>query len=315
VLSWLKGKLAPSSSASGLIHVPGQQTRGMDRSKAAAAAAAASPMNAVAMLGNWVELQVPWEHSEPFVGYVYMDSDAGLSAKGDRAGSQPLGTCIVRLPMPFPWRVLDSAEISNAGLPAVPEWLKHYGPQPDIKAPWRSDPIMLGAAHESFIDDVQVIVHDGEPRRTSRQLEHCWVRVLSAKQMAPRTVIFNEAAAKMDAAAFDVKYSGTRFVYTGRLISQPTQLTTIKAGDELTFVSAEGVNKPVRVTEKYIQECARWHFQPCSKCGMVETLDPPSVMARTRFPDTPAGADVRSFTSFCMNCGKEGMQMLSLESG
>ena len=46
------------------------------------------PIDGTALL-RWIELQLPdppWSEPEPFIGFVYMDAQAGLSAKGGRAG-------------------------------------------------------------------------------------------------------------------------------------------------------------------------------------------------------------------------------------
>src|SRR5262245_29603588 len=43
--------------------------------------------------------------------------------------------------------------------------------------PWRNDPDLAGRFHPRHPDHLQVIVHDGEPRRTKRGPEGCWVNV------------------------------------------------------------------------------------------------------------------------------------------
>ncbi len=53
---------------------------------------------------------------------------------------------------------------------------EYYGDQ-KLDAPWRKDPALAEAAHESLPDDILVTLHDGEPRRTEIGAEHCWVRV------------------------------------------------------------------------------------------------------------------------------------------
>ena len=59
-------------------------------------------------LGRWVEIALPdapWGRPVPFVGYVYMDWEAGMSAKGgpaDRPDDPPSLT--VRLPIGAPRR-------------------------------------------------------------------------------------------------------------------------------------------------------------------------------------------------------------------
>ncbi len=54
----------------------------------------------------------------------------------------------------------------------------------EIERPWRSDPALVGKFHPSYPDHLQVLVHDGEPRRTAHQPELCWVRVV-AEELGP----------------------------------------------------------------------------------------------------------------------------------
>lgn len=115
-------------------------------------------------LGRWVEIALPdapWGRPAPFVGYVYMDWQAGMSAKGgpaDRPDDPPSLT--VRLPIGAPSRVLDAAEVGARVTP--PAWVAHFGPQPPTDAPWRRNPALRGRWHKQFPDDLQVLVHDGE---------------------------------------------------------------------------------------------------------------------------------------------------------
>ena len=55
------------------------------------------------------------------------------------------------------------------------------------------------------------------------------------------------------------------------------------------------------VTAAYLAERAAWTIAPCPRCGLGEGLDPPSVMAATRFPD--AAVAVEAFTAHCAACG------------
>ncbi|HVK72301.1 MAG TPA: hypothetical protein VM734_03245 [Kofleriaceae bacterium] len=240
---------------------------------------------------RWVELDLPeppWDEHEPFVGFVYLDAQAGLSAKGGRKGDpdhveRPGLT--VRLPIGVPGRVLPADEARARGLPERPGWLVHYGAQPPADAPWRTDPALRGRFHRSFPDDLQVLIHDGEPRRTGTQTELCWLRVVAAEDAAGRTV------------------------YVGQLLSKPHQLATVAQGDRLRFLPAPGGRYPLYVTAAYLAERAGWKIEPCSGCGLTETLDPPSVMARTRFPDVAAGSEPVMFTAHCAAC--QGTQVVT----
>lgn len=244
-------------------------------------------------LGHWIELALPdapWGRPVPFVGFVYLDPQAGLSAKGgpaDQPDAPPSLT--VRLPIGVPGRVLTAAE--RGARPAIPAWVEHYGPQPPTDARWRTDRWLRGRWHKQFPDDVQVLVHDGEPRRTGRQPEGCWVRVDATEPSPPRPTV--------DAAGAPVARGDV--VYVGTLLNQPRHLATVGQGERVRVVPDPGGRHPLMVTEAYLAERAAWTVTPCPRCGLAEGLDPPSVMAATRFPGL---ADpVEAFTAHCPVCG------------
>ncbi len=247
---------------------------------------------------RWVELELPeppWREREPFLGFVYLDPQAGLSAKGGRAGdaSQVESPSLtVRLPIGVPGRILDEDEVARRGLPASPSWLSFYGPQPPAHGPWRTDPGLRGRFHPQYPDDLQVLVHDGEPRRSGKRTEVCWVRVVAA----------------VDA---------DEGLYEGELLNQPHQLVTVKAGDRVRFLGRAGGKHPLYVTPEYLTERVGWDIQPCPSCGLKECLDPPSVMARTRFADaTGTGTEIPvMFTAHCAVCGPPHAQVLQRRDG
>ncbi|WP_163995896.1 hypothetical protein [Pyxidicoccus caerfyrddinensis] len=262
--------------------------------------------------GCWVWMQLPWEFQERFLGYVYVDPDAGLSAKGDRESVAELAErpgVTVRLPMGFPLRALTAEEVAARGLPATPAWLVHFGPQPAPASPWRQDPHLQGRFHESHPNDLEVLVHDGEPRRTGRRPELCWVRVLRAERGPSRRVLYRPGQTQLSQEEFQRRYSGDTWVYVARLLNAPHGLQDIHQGEELRFLSGAGLYHPLHVTPQYLQEREGWHIAPCDKCGWSEAFDPPSVMARFRFPDMPPDAELEGFTSFCPMC--DGVQLLS----
>jgi hypothetical protein len=94
-----------------------------------------------AALLRWIELELPeppWTERDAFLGFAYLDPQAGLSAKGGRAGDptqveRPALT--VRLPIGVPGRILDDDEVARRGLPPSPPWLSSYGPQPPAHRP------------------------------------------------------------------------------------------------------------------------------------------------------------------------------------
>lgn len=246
---------------------------------------------------RWIVLELPeppWRTTEPFVGFVYLDAEAGLSARGWAAAAPADAGLTVRLPIGVPGRILAADEVEARGLPATPAWLDACGPQPARDAPWRDDPALVGKLHPRFPDDLQILVHDGEPRRAGTRPEACWVRLDGAEEGAPRPVAGQPAATRL---------------YTARLLSTPHQLTTIAAGDRLRLIAAPGGRLPLLVTDAYLAERTAWVFTPCDRCGLHEGLDPPAVMAATRFPALAADDRPLAFTSQCPAC--RGRQSLA----
>jgi hypothetical protein len=264
-----------------------KRTFGGSRNQGEKAGPAAVPSTASAAripYECWVWIDLPWEHKVRFLGFVYFDPQVGLSAKGGPENDPQQvdsPSVTVRLPIPMPMVRLSPEEISARSLPERPQWLVHYGPQPDPDAPWQREPSFAGRFHEGYPDDVQVVVHDGEPRRTKRGPELCWVRITAQEPGG---------------------------AYVGTLLNEPSHLETVKMGDSLRFVIDPKMEHPLHVTAEYLRERTEWVISACDKCGATECFDPPSVMARLRFPDAPAGSTPVAFTAFCPRCG--GMHML-----
>lgn len=267
-----------------------------------------APAELASALGKWIAMTVP--NATSFVGYVYFDRQAGLSAKGgpldSRFVEEPALT--VRLPMGAA-ELLTDDEVAAWKLPASPPWLVNFGEQ--TPGPWRTDPALAGQFHPSFINDLQILVHDGEPRRTGTKPELCWVRVGGAEHGPSRRFTYNAEATKLSRAEFAAMHAFDGTVYLATLLNQPHQLTTVKQGNPLCFYADASAKNPFMVSTAYLAERASWRVQPCNGCGMCEGLDPPSVMAKTRFPDAPAGSEVQTFTAFCVVCG--GMQLWTHE--
>jgi hypothetical protein len=175
--------------------------------------------------------------------------------------------------------------------------------------PWRTDPDLKGRFHDSYPDDLQVLVHDGEPRRTSRQPELCWVRVVAAEKGPLRRFIFSAEMTTLSRREFNGKYETNGTVYVGTLLNAPAALQSVRQSDTVRFLAGGGLEHPLLVTSQYLEERGEWWISPCPKCGTGECLDPPSVMTKLRFPDQSPDAVVQMFTSFCPRC--DGMQLLS----
>lgn len=225
-----------------------------------------------------------------------------------KASAMPPGIVIMRLPVPGVLTPLDDEEIAARRLPAVPDGMEHYGPQPRSRAPWRADEVLRPRLNPNFPDDIQVLVHDGEPRRTNRKLEECWVRITGAFDCGPRAALLVPGTGVTE-EEFARRYPSPSTVYSATLLNQPHFLETVKEGDTVYFIAGGGVPRPLMVTEQYLAERPSWIIAPCAKCGFSECLDAPSVMARTRFPDAPPGSEMKSFSSFCAFCG--GIQLLA----
>lgn len=256
-------------------------------------------------LGHWVELALPeppWATATPFLGFVYLDPDAGLSTKGG-AADRPIdeANLIVRLPSGAPGRVLAADEVAARGLPAAPPWLAHYGPQPRTDAPWRTAPSMRGRWHKQFPDDTQVLCHDGDPARTRVAPEGCWVRVVDQRPAPARW------ASRADGGPISLD----AVVFVAELLNRPRHLTTVAAGDRLSFLADASRRYAVQVSEAYLAERDTWTITPCPSCGLVELFDPPSLAAATRFPDQP---EVVSFTNRCPLCPAPAALVVSRRS-
>jgi hypothetical protein len=246
--------------------------------------------------GRWVVIdRLP---EEPIIAFVYLDHRAGPSAKGGHASDRNLAAMpliTVRLTLSMHLTELSPAEVAAHKLPAKPPWLDGYGKQPDPDAPWHKDPLLAGHFHPQLPDDIQAFVHDGDPRRTRRGPEKCWVRLLRVERAPTRQLA-------------DTDVEPSRHVYIGELLNQPHTLQSVKRGDHIKLISAHGLPHLLHVTDDYLREREAWTITPCNKCGASECFDPPSVMAKVRFPDAPAGSEPVKFTSFCTHCG--GVQTL-----
>lgn len=172
--------------------------------------------------------------------------------------------------------------------------------------PWHQDPALVGRFHPQAPNDLQVVVHDGEPRRTQRGPEACWVRVDRVYGTLPSPLAPPDGTPPILPAQVNWQQ---RTIYGGTLLNQPTHLQTLKLDDPLGFVFTPGLPHPLYVSPAYAQERGEWAITPCNKCGADQALDPPSVMAKTRFPQAPAGSMPVAFTAQC-GCG--GMMSLSM---
>ncbi len=237
-------------------------------------------------VGAWIRFDLPNEPS--LVAFTYLDPEAGFSAQGRSVEGPMLDqrvATILRLPLPgVRWQQLSAAEVRALGLDTPPDWLQVYGSQPTagtVWGAWREHPKLEGRFHPEYPDDIQVVVHDGGPRITENRLELVWVRVNW-----------------MDGD-----------VMRARVLNQPFQLRTVRRGSEISCIVAGGIEYPVMVTDKYLQQRSHWIIRPCDECGFTELFDAPSDLIRAVFPSMPKGTELGVFSTFCPLCG--GMQVVT----
>jgi hypothetical protein len=245
--------------------------------------------------GSWVMIdRLP---EEPIIAFVYLDPRAGPSAKGGLASEHDLARMpsrTIRLAAETQLRELGPDELVARRLPMQPDWLRSFGPQPAPQSPWHRDPLLAAKFHAQYPDDIQALVHDGDPRRTRRGPELCWVRILRVDRAPTRQV--------------SADFEPSRHIYIAELLNQPHTLDSVKRGGRIKLISVHGLPHPLHVTDAYLAEREEWIITPCDKCGASECFDPPSVMAHVRFPDAPKDSVIEAFTSFCSHCG--GIQQL-----
>lgn len=183
---------------------------------------------------------------------------------------------------------LSDEEVRALSLPAKPDWLESYGPQPQpgsLWGTWRNEPRLMGRFHPEYPDDVQVLVHEGGPHIAKHRPELMWIRVTGSLEG----------------------------IYAGIVLNTPFELTNIHRGSVIKFLVPQGGAYPVMVTDKYLAERDRWVIHPCKKCGLTEIFDAPSDFIRVVFPNDPKNAAYESFTSRCGACCA-GVQVVESKS-
>ena len=225
-----------------------------------------------------------------------------MPRKGEQLGAEPRHARLVG------WRQGQRGSGDRPGGPVTPpadsrlaRHLRHTRP---VSTPWKQDLALAGRFHPEHPDDLKIVVHDGEPRRTQLTPEACWVRVdrVFGSLVSPVAPPSANPPVPADQIAW-----WQRPIYGGVLLNTPAHLKTVRAGDVLAFVTAPGIPHPLYVTSAYATERAEWAFTPCDRCGADQALDPPTIMARTRFPEAPARSMPVAFRAQC-TCG--GMIML-----
>lgn len=217
-----------------------------------------------------------------FIGYTYVDPQAGFSARGFMKDNIDKSNVVLRAPDCFgEWQELSQDACERLKLPSSPDWLGAYGPQNQgsLWGQWRAEPDLKEKFHPQALDDLQVIVHDGGPRLTERRPEAVWVRVHEI--LGPQ-------------------------LYKGTVINVPEQLEKVSKFDKVTFTTDPALDFPVQVRENYLEERGDWAVTPCNQCGSTTLFDAPSELIEASFP----GLDVtpEALTAVCGYCG--GIQAL-----
>jgi len=154
----------------------------------------------------------------------------------------------------------------------------------DLSSPehWRNDPLIkMRFPLADYPDDIQVLVHEGGPRKTKVKPELMYVRVTG-------------------------RHSD---YFKGTILNVPTLLKTLKQGSVIIFKMNTGTKYPIRIFESFIRERKDWEITPCEKCGFTELFDPPSEIIMIKFPDMKPGESVEAMALFCDLCG--GIQVIT----
>jgi hypothetical protein len=160
-----------------------------------------------------------------------------------------------------------------------------------MAAPWHNDPLLVGKFHATYPNDVQVIMHDGGPRLSTIAPELMWVRL--------------HGLASQSRASFRV--------YRGTLLGDAQRLPNLKAGALVLVLTASGSPHPIRTTDAYIEDRARYDIRPCCGCGFSELFDPPMALGRRLHPEIPEGAKMANYATRCALCG--GLQEVVAKEG
>lgn len=147
---------------------------------------------------------------------------------------------------------------------------------------WRNDPLLKEKFHPDYPDDIQVLIHAGNPRFSRKRPELVWVRVTQSHEGC----------------------------YIGTLLNAPQQLDNLRQGDAVFFMAAESSPHPFLVDHDYVEDRKKWIISPCDKCGFSEMFQPPSEKAAAFMKENeiPDGNTPLMLTTFCPLCG--GVQVL-----
>jgi hypothetical protein len=122
---------------------------------------------------------------------------------------------------------------------------------------------------------MQVIVHDGGPRKTDGQPQLAWVRVTG----------------------------GTDDLFSGVVLDRPARLRRVRKGSRISFLVPKSGQYALQVSSRYLEERSSWRLlMPCNQCGLSELFDPPSELVAEIFPAMTSEDLAQGFT-FTTRCG------------
>ena len=140
---------------------------------------------------------------------------------------------------------------------------------------WRDDEQLRGRLHPEYPDDLQVVIHDGNPRRSGHAPEAVWARIVRSEAEC----------------------------YVAVCLNHPQAVTAVDEGETFRFRVSDTAEFPFLVTEQYLADRAEWIVMPCGECGFDELFDAPSELAAGFAAEAPEGGTVELFTQFCPLCG------------
>ena len=159
----------------------------------------------------------------------------------------------------------------------------------DLKAensadkPWRKYiKFQRGERSADSLDDVTIIVHEGDLFRQRTPVAFAKVRIVGYHKRVFQAVVIVPPRIKSD----------------------------VKKGSRINFVAPESWEYPIMVSDSYLEEIGAWKVGPCNKCASTLILDSPSNLVKQCTLQPPAGVEPKSFTSFCHLCGG-GTQVLT----
>lgn len=231
---------------------------------------------------RWIRASDPSGSDRVFIGFTFVDPDAGLSARGaviDWPATRETAIEAAEFPdTTIPLAGLDPialtpSELATLNLPQRPEWLEALAAPAFFSAtdhPWRDDPAMRDSGSDDNPDHFRASFYAWpEPN-----VESLWVELRAA----------------------DPAVGG----YNGVLLDEPESAEAPTLGSRVSIRVAPGAGAPVWVSPAMRANLARWSAR-CAACGF-DMLMTPAELISEQFPDAPDGCVPLVFTTPCDLC-------------